>query len=272
MLSPILAHWRERPQRTWSVVITVFGDAIVPRGGSVWLGTLLDLFSPMGIDAGAVRTALSRLVADGWTERTRVGRNSQYQLAEKGQATFAAAANRIYAGSAPAWDGHFRLVLDPQDRPALDAMGYGQATPGLWIAPISAATPSDPITMTATIEIEAARQLAAKAWPLDRLGSSFARFIEAFAALPDWQDPAPLDAMIARTLLIHEYRRIVLHAPALPAEILPPGWPGITAQTLCAAAYTAILPASEAWLTAQNLPAAQDTLAQRFRGCVTKFS
>ena len=105
MLAPLLAHWRERPQRTWSVVVTVLGDAVVPRGGSVWLATLLALFDAMGIDAGAVRTAMSRLVADGWTERRRVGRNSAYSLAERGRATFAAATARIYAAEPPPWDG-----------------------------------------------------------------------------------------------------------------------------------------------------------------------
>ncbi len=116
MLAPLLAHWRERPQRTWSVVVTVFGDAVAPRGGSVWLGTLLELFAAMGVDAGAVRTAMSRLVADGWTERRRVGRNSAYRLAERGRDTFAAAPAASTPPAPPAWDGRFRLVLQPADR------------------------------------------------------------------------------------------------------------------------------------------------------------
>ena len=253
MLAPLLAHWRERPQRTWSVVITVFGDAIVPRGGSVRLGTLLDLFGAMGIDGGAVRTALSRLVADGWTERRRVGRNSAYRLAEKGRATFAAAADIIYAGQPPDWDGRFHLVLHPVDRSALEGQGYGQASPGLWILPGPAAALAEPITLDAAVAPAAARLLAAKAWPLDRLAASFTRFNAAFAELAGWRDAAPLDAMVARTLLIHEYRRIVLHAPNLPAAILPPGWPGDAARTLCRSAYAAMRPASERWLDAQDV-------------------
>ncbi len=270
MLAPLLEHWRERPQRTWSVVITVFGDAIVPRGGSVWLATLLALFDAMGIDGGAVRTAMSRLVADGWTERRRVGRNSRYQLAEKGRDTFAAAAKVIYAGAPPAWDGRFRLVLHPVDRPRLVAAGYGEAAPGLWVAAGPVTAPDEPITLDAKVDADAARLLAARAWPLDRLAASFARFNAAFAHVPDWRGPAPLDAMVARTLLIHEYRRIVLHAPDLPAAILPPDWPGATARRLCRAAYAAVLPGSERWLDSQALPP-PNTLADRFHSDVTEI-
>src|SRR5215471_4203510 len=75
-LGEILRHLRAEPSRTWSVIITVFGDAIVPRGGSVWLGTLVRFFAALGSNDGVVRTAMSRLAADGWLERSRVGRNS----------------------------------------------------------------------------------------------------------------------------------------------------------------------------------------------------
>ena len=264
MLAPLLAHWRERPQRTWSVVVTIMGDAIAPRGGVVWLGTLLPLCAAMGIDAGAVRTAVSRLVADGWLERRRAGRNSGYSLADRGQAAFAAAAARIYAGQPPDWDGRFHLVLQPRDRAALEADGYGQPLPGLFIKPGPGGGQAEPLTLDAAAALPAARALTAQAWKLDRLGASFTRFTDAFAALPGWTDPAPLEAMVARTLLIHDYRRIVLHAPDLPAPLMPPGWPAEAARTLCARAYAATLPASEAWLDGQDLPPPAG-LADRFR-------
>ena len=45
--------------RVWSVIITFFGGAIVPRGGSVSARTVRELLQRMGIEAGAVRTAFS---------------------------------------------------------------------------------------------------------------------------------------------------------------------------------------------------------------------
>ena len=89
-LARILTQLKREPSRTGSIIITVFGDAIVPRGGSVWLGTLLGFFETLDIDSGVVRTAMSRLAADGWLERSKVGRNSFYRLAKKGRHTLTA--------------------------------------------------------------------------------------------------------------------------------------------------------------------------------------
>jgi phenylacetic acid degradation operon negative regulatory protein len=38
-LSRIIEQLKREPSRTGSIVITLFGDAIVPRGGSVWAST-----------------------------------------------------------------------------------------------------------------------------------------------------------------------------------------------------------------------------------------
>src|SRR3984885_15920922 len=86
-LARIIDQLKREPSRTGSIVITVFGDAIVPRGGSVWLGTLLKFFEALDIDGSVVRTAMSRLAADGWVEGEKVGRNSFYRLGEKGRET-----------------------------------------------------------------------------------------------------------------------------------------------------------------------------------------
>src|SRR5580693_9635317 len=86
-LARIIDQLKREPSRTGSIVITVFGDAIVPRGGSVWLGTLLEFFATIDIDSGVVRTAMSRLAADGWLERHKVGRNRYYRRVKKGRQT-----------------------------------------------------------------------------------------------------------------------------------------------------------------------------------------
>src|SRR5260370_34297123 len=82
-LARIIEQLKGEPSRTGSIVITVFGDAIVPRGGSVWLGTLLEFFGTIDIDSGVVRTAMSRLPADAWAARSEVGRQRLYRLGQK---------------------------------------------------------------------------------------------------------------------------------------------------------------------------------------------
>ena len=80
-----------------------------------------------------------------------------------------------------------------------------------------------------------------------------------------------LDSFIARILLIHGWRRIILRDPILPADLLPPDWPGAAARALCADLYHRLLPASERWLDAHGqtesgpLPPPGPELRDRFR-------
>jgi phenylacetic acid degradation operon negative regulatory protein len=279
-LLEILRHLNSAPSRTWSVVITVFGDAVVPRGGAISLATLTEILGAIGVAEGAVRTAMSRLSADGWLERTRQGRNSFYQLAAKGEATFAEAAVRIYSPHVPAAPGHFRLVLAdrPDMRGALQQAGFGQAQPGLWVAPDGLAVPpeaAEAITLLAEADTAAARRLAAQSWPLEALAEAYCRFVAAFEPLLLWLHHGHVlegvDALAARVLLIHEYRRAVLRHPPLPRVLLPADWAGDAARALCGELYRSLLPASEAWLDGHAtradgpLPPAGKALASRFQ-------
>ena len=41
---------RQRPLRGGSLIVTLFGDSIVPRGGIVALGSLIELAAPFGLE------------------------------------------------------------------------------------------------------------------------------------------------------------------------------------------------------------------------------
>jgi phenylacetic acid degradation operon negative regulatory protein len=284
-LQPILDQLRSEPSRIWSLVITVYGDAIVPRGGSVWLGTLTRFFEALGIGEGAVRTAMSRLAADGWLVRSRVGRNSFYSLAEKGRQTFAAATEHIYDPPALPWSGAFDLAILPPNgerdaaRSALQEGGFGSPSPGLWLAPAGAPFPSEAVPaalrLSASTDDATAARIAASAWPLARTAEGYRRFIALFRPLADALDDGSTlsdrDSFAIRILLIHAYRRVILRDPILPPALLPVDWPGAAARTLCAAIYGAVLGPSEAWLDENGLcetgrlPEATALLARRFR-------
>src|ERR1700724_4889871 len=94
-LTRIIDQLKREPSRTGSIIITMFGDAIVRRGGSVALATLLEFCETLDIDASVVRTAMSRLTADGWFERNKVGRNSSYRLVQRGRLTLDIATRHI---------------------------------------------------------------------------------------------------------------------------------------------------------------------------------
>src|SRR6201998_3338886 len=110
-LARIIDQLKREPSRTGSIIITLFGDAIVPRGGTVALATLLEFFETLDIDATVVRTAMSRLTARRWVETRKIGRNSFYRLVQKGRLTFDIATRHIYDPPPSDWTGRFELLL-----------------------------------------------------------------------------------------------------------------------------------------------------------------
>ncbi|MBR1285703.1 phenylacetic acid degradation operon negative regulatory protein PaaX [Bradyrhizobium sp. AUGA SZCCT0177] len=284
-LARIVEQLKREPSRTGSIVITVFGDAIVPRGGSVWLGTLLEFFAAIDIDSGVVRTAMSRLASDGWLERNKVGRNSFYRLDKKGRQTFDTATKHIYDPPPSDWTGRFELLLignggdRDASRDALKNAGFGSPLPGVWVAPSGVPVPEEAagaIRLEVSAEDDSGRRLLSESWPLQRTADAYLKFMKTFeplrASIGRGEILSDTDAFTARILLIHHYRRVVLRDPLLPAPLLPRDWPGRAARRLCGEIYRGLLAASEQWLddhaTNENgpLPKPGGALARRFDG------
>src|SRR3954452_21989063 len=284
-LSRIIDQLKREPSRSGSIVITVFGDAIVPRGGSVWLGTLLEFFETLDIDSGVVRTAMSRLAADGWLTREKVGRNSFYRLAHKRRQVFEAAPRHIYDPPPSDWTGRFELLLigngwdRDASREALRNAGFGSPLPGVWVAPSGVPVPEEAagaIRLEVSAEDDSGRRLLSASWPLERTADAYLKFMKTFeplrAAIARGTGLSEADAFTARILLIHHYRRVVLRDPLLPAPLLPRDWPGRAARRLCGEIYRGLLAASEQWLDAHAsnedgpLPRPGGALGRRFDG------
>src|SRR5919201_2473286 len=210
-LARIIQQLKREPSRTGSIVITVFGDAIVPRGGSVWLGTLLEFFQTLDIDANVVRTAMSRLTADGWFERSKDGRNSFYRLKKEGRQTFETATKHIYDPPPSDWTGRFELLLigngEDRDvsREALRNAGFGSPLPGVWVAPSGVPVPEEAsraIRLEVSAEDDSGRRLLSESWPLDRTADAYLKFMATFEPLHGWisngEDLTDADAFTAR--------------------------------------------------------------------------
>jgi phenylacetic acid degradation operon negative regulatory protein len=279
----LLDRFHERtPIRAGSLIVTVFGDAVVPRGGVLSLTTLHEIMRAFRISDTLVRTALSRLVSEGWFERWKVGRNSYYRLTSQGHEAFAEATQRIYTDPPQNWQGSFDLLLleNAQDRSALraklSAAGYGSLGPDLLIAAAASGGKTGPFLRLAAspADLPTARRLVERAWPLADIESRYRRFIDTYAgilgALERGAGFTNLDALLVRILLIHDYRRAVLKDPLLPAQLLPRPWAGTAARALCSTIYRTVLPAAEHWIDAhaQNdvgpLPAVDRDFRQRF--------
>jgi len=271
-LRRLLTHFRsQRPLRGGSLLVTIFGDAIAPRGGAVTLASLIRLAAPFGLTERLVRTSVARLARQGWLVASRAGRHSEYRLSTQGAQRFAEAPQRIYGTATPVWDGHWTLIVLPQGRrrPAslreeLRWLGFGQLSPTLFAHPGTSAEETrgwlhslagaqDGLLLhSAAADAATERALAAQGWDLAELERGYQRFLGRFAALePALKGPAFTGetAFLVRTLLVHEYRKIHLQDPLLPPTLLPPDWVGARAYELARRVYGAVFAPAEDFLS-----------------------
>ncbi len=285
--------------RANATIITIFGDALLPRGGNIWLGSLIGLAGSFGISERLVRTGVYRLAREGWLESRSQGRRARYYLTEAGNEKFNEAQQRIYATEPVAWDGTWRLIHLLASMPAPERQdiraemvwsGFGQISPNLFAHPTRTAKDierllerNDALDDTLTFESETAyftdrkhiRNVAREAWNLDDLNVEYTRFINVFTPVLDsvlHTPPDPLNAFGLRILMIHDYRRVLLKDPDLPEDLMPHDWKGIAARNLCAAIYKQLVGPAEAYLdktlddTPHGKAAREAILSNRFAG------
>ena len=298
-ISKLLEEFATRkPIRAGSLIITVFGDAVSPHGSAVWLGSLIKILEPFGLNHRQIRTAVYRLVQEDWLAATQVGRRSYYSFTKAGQKRYEKAARRIYSSRRQPWEGRWTLVLPtlchPEEkellRRELSWLGYGTLAPGLLAYPAADRQAPDEtllelgltgkaLVFTAGTEDLAAsdvlRQLSHDCWNLGELGRRYNQFIRHFQpvhrALTRTRKTTPAQCFQARTLLVHEYRRIHLQDSDLPAELLPAPWPGASAYHLAKNIYRAVRDNSVAYLMA-NMETVEGRLKPPDREFHTRFT
>jgi len=234
----------------WSLIITVFGDAIVPRGGAVSAQTVQSLLRAFKIEPGAVRTAFSRLTNDGWVIREKQGRNSFYRLSDEGYEPFAKASTRIYA--AP-------LKTRPQDNFVIaiapsDFVETKIPSPAFVSKRVQIFQHDDPkveqFVRDDWFVIDAKSQTLPKWVHTELLPVDLAR---GFKELTDQFEYAhadtPIEAIALRTLLIHEWRRLLLRTSIIPPVILPDDWPVRKCRRQVVKTYERCRELSETWLS-----------------------
>jgi phenylacetic acid degradation operon negative regulatory protein len=296
-LTALVARFRrQRPLRGGSLIVTLFGDSIMPRGGTIALGSLIELAAPFGLNERLVRTATARLAHDGWLEGRREGKLSEYHLSKNGGARFAEATRRIYSEPDTRWSGRWTLIVVPPMRVAerkeireeLVWRGFGEICANVFAHPEldsqalrsqrgEGGLLSKVVAFDASLAGEDAPQrLVDLGWDLEDLGLRYQRFVGRFAIvqaeLKRHLDIEPRDCFLVRTLLIHEYRRLHLRDPLLPAQLLRVDWPGAQAAALCRDIYARVFVSSEIHLSrvaarlTGALPPADASVLQRFGG------
>jgi phenylacetic acid degradation operon negative regulatory protein len=286
---------RQRPMRGGSLIVTLFGDSIMPRGGAISLGSLIDLARPFGLNERLVRTAATRLSGDGWLERRRAGKLSEYLLSKNGRERFAEATMRIYSAPDNRWSGRWTVIVVPpmraserrEIREELTWLGFGELTANVFAHPEFDAQSlraqrrtsgllAKLMAFEAILADDAPQRLVDLGWNLNDLASRYQRFVDRYrrvhAALGGRAAIDERDCFVVRTLLIHEYRRLHLRDPMLPASLLRDDWPGAQAAVLCRDIYGLVLTRSDSYLSRVAsrldgpLPPAESSVMERFGG------
>ena len=217
---PLLTHLHNQGRlRVWSLIITFFGDSILAKGGEVEASRIKALMQAMNIEAGTLRTALSRLTNDNWLERYKIGKSTIYRLSDKGL-----------------------KVINP--RSENDNSGF-LLHPGVSILPITEKPPKNSLVFDGTINRlsdEVCYQLLPNGY-VDEIN----QLIELFLQI-EFKNLNALQAMITRTLLIHNWRKIVLKFPEVPKELTPKKWKGYNVRLTIKTIYEDLTPLAENWL------------------------
>ena len=273
----VLASFRQkRPMRVKSLIISLFGDVASQHGHSLWLGSVVHTLGALGINERLVRTSVFRLSQENWLQAERVGRRSYYRFTAHGSAEYQRAARRIYAQEDTLWEGHWQLLV-PVDIAEADRENFRRSLTWQGFRAISSGTFARPgrpgRTLQETLEEfhategvllfdatssqlapqQSLRDTVRERWQLDKTAAAYRDFLEVYQPVHQWLTKrtrlAPETAFILRTLLIHDYRRVLLHDTPLPEELLPSGWPGASALAITANMYRRLASDSIAHIT-----------------------
>lgn len=236
------------PPRATRFIVTVYGDVVEPRGGTLWIGTLIEACAVQGISESLVRTAVSRLVASGRLAGERSGRRSFYRLTAVARREFVEAARILFAPAAPAqgwlvWAGGSDVTL---------SQGWVKLGDGIALAPNRSDLPRPAGLMLQASEVAGVDDMpgfASRLFDVEAISAGYAavvaRFQPLLGLLRDGGRIAGAEALALRLRLVDEYRAIALRDPRLPATALPQDWAGQDCRALFVDLYRRLSPAAD---------------------------
>jgi len=244
-----------------SALFDLYGDHLARRGSQAPVASLVRPLDPLGITEPAVRTAVSRMVRQGWLTPVRCGPGlAGYALTPRAARRLDEAAERIYRRGEPDWDAQWHVLVieragDRARRSRVQAglgyLGYARLGETTWISP-RPSVELDPLLETERLRAERfvasydgdPRGLLARAWDLDGLARAYQRWLAMAAGLIAAAGPDAPDAAVfaLRSTLVHEWRKFLFTDPGFPAALLPPRWPGHEAARVFHAESARLLP------------------------------
>ena len=235
-----------------SALFDLYGDHLRSRGSQAPVAALVRLLAPLGITEPAARTAVSRMVRQGWLAPVRCGPGlAGYALTPRAARRLDEAAERIYRRGDPAWDGRWHvLVIErirdrarrDRVRAALGYLGYAPLGETTWISP-RPSVELDPLLEAERLPAERfvasydgdPRGLLARAWDLDGLGRAYQRWLAAGARADRGGRPgrARPGGLRAAQRAGPRVAQVPVHRPGVPRGAAAPGLARATRRRGC---------------------------------------
>jgi len=250
------------PVRTQFLIFTLFGEYVLPRGGSAWAGSLLQLLRLLEVSERAARSTFSRMSQKGWLASSRVGRNSHYSLTPRGMRVVKEAEVRIFEPRRTSWDGlwHMLVYSIPEGkrrlrgklRQRLGWLGYGRLAPGTWVSPSDrrqevqaqledlGLMPYAQYFSGLRLHFASNQEIVTRCWDLDHLNEDYATFLKTYEPVfhrvrrddHRGRPMSPAEYFVLRFWLTLEYSQFPRRDPNLPPILQPPGWLGSRASQM----------------------------------------
>jgi phenylacetic acid degradation operon negative regulatory protein len=255
----------QRPPR---LLLTLLGDYWWQHTESLPSAALVALLAEFGVSDSAARAALSRLTRNRLLVTSKVGRRTVVRLSERAAQILDEGARHIFSfgRQIQPWDGMWSLVafsIPEHNRAARDALrkqlrwlGFAPLYDGLWVAPRDRA--SEVVSQLSGLGISTATAFRAttvpgigpdgfpqRAWDLDDLRARYDGFISHAQRLQERAlagQVSPVEALVARTRVMDEWRAFPGLDPDLPGELLPDAWPRAAARELFIVTYDLLGP------------------------------
>ena len=250
------------------MLLTLLGDYWWQRTEPLPSAALVALLAEFGVSDSAARAALSRLTRNKLLVTSRRGRRTFVSLSDRAAQILDEGARHIFSfgRASRCWDGTWSLLafsIPEHNRSVRDALrkqlrwlGFAPLYDGLWLAPRDQI--SEVVALLADLDVTTATTFRAtvapgigpdglpqRAWDLDDVCARYEEFIEFARRLHDQAlagRMSPVEALVARTRLMDEWRAFPGLDPDLPAELLPQAWPRAAARDLFIATYDLLGP------------------------------
>jgi phenylacetic acid degradation operon negative regulatory protein len=240
-----------------------YGRGLAPGEEPLPVAELIRLLAVLGVDAPSVRSSVSRLKRRGLLVPRRTADGAAgYALSDDARQLLDDGDRRIYTRTEPKLsDGWVLAVFTVPEserhkrhllRSRLGRLGFGTASPGVWIAPARLYEETrhtlERLELSAYVDLfrgehlgyAATAEAVGRWWDLPSIAKLHEEFLAAhepvlrtWTSSPGSAENAYRDYLFA----LDSWRRLPYADPVLPAELLPRDWPGARSAEVFAALH-----------------------------------